>query len=86
MRFDLFEIDEAFASVAILSMRDLDIGASASIDINGGAIAMGDPIGASGARIVFHLASELRRRGDGTGAASLCGGGQGDALVMKVPG
>ena len=82
---DLFEINEAFASVAIQSMRDLDIGAGI-VNINGGAIAMGDPIGASGARIVLHLASELRRRGDGTGAASLCGGGQGDALVIKVPG
>ena len=81
---DLFEINEAFASVAIQSMRDLDIGADI-VNVNGGAIAMGHPIGASGARIVLHLASELRRRGGGTGAAGLCGGGgQGDALIIKV--
>ena len=83
---DLFEINEAFASVAIQSMRDLDIDADI-VNVNGGAIAMGHPIGASGARIVLHLANELRRRGGGTGAAGLCGGGgQGDALVIKVPG
>ena len=82
---DLFEINEAFASVAIQSMRELGIGADA-VNVNGGAIAMGHPIGASGARIVLHLASELRRRGGGTGAAGLCGGGgQGDALVIRVP-
>ena len=82
---DLFEINEAFASVAIQSMRDLDIG-SDIVNVNGGAIAMGHPIGASGARIVLHLANELRRRGGGTGAAGLCGGGgQGDALIIKVP-
>ena len=81
---DLFEINEAFASVAIQSMRELGIGADA-VNVNGGAIAMGHPIGASGARIVLHLASELRRRGGGTGAAGLCGGGgQGDALVIRV--
>ena len=82
---DLFEINEAFASVAIQSIRELGIGADA-VNVNGGAIAMGHPIGASGARIVLHLASELRRRGGGTGAAGLCGGGgQGDALVIRVP-
>ena len=82
---DLFEINEAFASVAIQSMRELGIGAD-DVNVNGGAIAMGHPIGASGARIVLHLASELRRRGGGTGAAGLCGGGgQGDALVIRVP-
>ena len=82
---DLFEINEAFASVAIQSMRDLDIGSNI-VNVNGGAIAMGHPIGASGARIVLHLANELRRRGGGTGAAGLCGGGgQGDALIIKVP-
>jgi acetyl-CoA C-acetyltransferase len=81
---DLFEINEAFASVAIQAMRDLGIGSDIVI-INGGAIAMGHPIGASGARIVLHLANELRRRGGGTGAAGLCGGGgQGDALIIKV--
>ena len=82
---DLFEINEAFASVAIQSMRELGIGAD-DVNVNGGAIAMGHPIGASGARIVLHLANELRRRGGGTGAAGLCGGGgQGDALVIRVP-
>ena len=79
---DLFEINEAFASVAIQSMRDLGIGPDI-VNVNGGAIAMGHPIGASGARLVLHLASELRRRGGGTGAAGLCGGGgQGDALII----
>jgi len=82
---DLFEINEAFASVAIQAMRELGIG-SDIVNVNGGAIAMGHPIGASGARIVLHLANELRRRGGGTGAAGLCGGGgQGDALVIRVP-
>ena len=82
---DLFEINEAFASVAIQSMRDLGIGADI-VNVNGGAIAMGHPIGASGARIVLHLANELRRRGGGNGAAGLCGGGgQGDALLIRVP-
>jgi acetyl-CoA C-acetyltransferase len=66
-------------------MRDLEI-SSDIVNVNGGAIAMGHPIGASGARIVLHLANELRRRGGGTGAAGLCGGGgQGDALIIKVP-
>ena len=82
---DLFEINEAFASVAVQSMRDLGI-SSDIVNVNGGAIAMGHPIGASGARIVLHLANELRRRGGGTGAAGLCGGGgQGDALIIHVP-
>ena len=82
---DLFEINEAFAAVAIQSMRDLEIG-SDIVNVNGGAIAMGHPIGASGARIALHLALELRRRGGGTGAAGLCGGGgQGDALIVHVP-
>ncbi|HYZ55777.1 MAG TPA: acetyl-CoA C-acetyltransferase [Streptosporangiaceae bacterium] len=82
---DLFEINEAFASVAIQSMRDLDI-TSDNVNVNGGAIAMGHPIGVSGARIVLHLANELRRRGGGVGAAGLCGGGgQGDALIIRVP-
>jgi hypothetical protein len=80
---DLFEINEAFASVAVQSMRDLGI-SSHIVNVNGGVIAMGHPIGASGARIVLHLADELRRRG-GTGAAGLCGGGQGDALIINVP-
>ncbi|WP_214366921.1 acetyl-CoA C-acetyltransferase [Pseudonocardia sp. H11422] len=82
---DLFEINEAFASVAIQSMRDLDIG-PAVVNVNGGAISMGHPVGASGARIALHLALELGRRGGGLGAAGLCGGGgQGEALIMHVP-
>jgi acetyl-CoA C-acetyltransferase len=81
---DLFEINEAFASVAIKSMRDLDIGVD-SVNVNGGAISMGHPVGASGARIALHLAYELKRRGGGVGAAGLCGGGgQGEALVIRV--
>jgi acetyl-CoA C-acetyltransferase len=82
---DLFEINEAFASVAIQSMRDLHI-TSDVVNVNGGAIAMGHPVGASGARIALHLALELRRRGGGLGAAGLCGGGgQGEALLLRVP-
>jgi acetyl-CoA C-acetyltransferase len=82
---DLIEINEAFAAVAIQSMRDLQIGADA-VNVNGGAIALGHPIGMSGARIALHLAHELRRRGGGLGAAALCGGGgQGDALLLRVP-
>jgi acetyl-CoA C-acetyltransferase len=81
---DLFEINEAFASVALQSMRDLEINAD-NVNVNGGAIAMGHPVGASGARIVLHLANELKRRGGGVGAAGLCGGGgQGDALIIRV--
>jgi acetyl-CoA C-acetyltransferase len=81
---DLFEINEAFASVAIQSMRDLEIGAD-NVNVNGGAISMGHPVGASGARIALHLALELRRRGGGVGAAGLCGGGgQGEALILRV--
>jgi acetyl-CoA C-acetyltransferase len=82
---DLIEINEAFASVAIQSMRELEIDAN-KVNVNGGAIALGHPIGASGARIALTLAQELRRRGGGTGAAALCGGGgQGDALILRVP-
>jgi acetyl-CoA C-acetyltransferase len=82
---DLFEINEAFASVAIQSMRDLDITPDV-VNVNGGAIAMGHPVGASGARIALHLALELGRRGGGLGAAGLCGGGgQGEALLLRVP-
>jgi acetyl-CoA C-acetyltransferase len=81
---DLFEINEAFASVAIQSMRDLDID-PVNVNVNGGAIAMGHPVGASGARIALHLALELARRGGGLGAAGLCGGGgQGEALLLHV--
>jgi acetyl-CoA C-acetyltransferase len=82
---DLFEINEAFASVAIQSMRDLGI-TSDVVNVNGGAIAMGHPVGASGARLALHLALELARRGGGLGAAGLCGGGgQGEALVLRIP-
>ena len=82
---DLIEINEAFAAVAIQSMRDLGIGPD-QVNVNGGAIAIGHPIGASGARLALHLVHELRRRGGGLGAAALCGGGgQGDALLLKVP-
>jgi acetyl-CoA C-acetyltransferase len=82
---DLIEINEAFAAVAIQSMRDLGVGPD-KVNVNGGAIALGHPIGASGARLALHLACELRRRGGGLGAAALCGGGgQGDALLLRVP-
>jgi acetyl-CoA C-acetyltransferase len=82
---DLFEINEAFASVAIQSMSELSITPD-NVNVDGGAIAMGHPVGASGARIVLHLALELKRRGGGIGAAGLCGGGgQGDALIIRVP-
>jgi acetyl-CoA C-acetyltransferase len=81
---DLFEINEAFAAVALQSMRDLDIDDS-NVNVNGGAISMGHPVGASGARLALHLALELGRRGGGVGAAGLCGGGgQGEALLLHV--
>jgi acetyl-CoA C-acetyltransferase len=81
---DLFEINEAFAAVAIQSMRELGIDAGV-VNVNGGAIALGHPVGMSGARITLHLIHELRRRGGGIGVAGLCGGGgQGDALVLRV--
>jgi acetyl-CoA C-acetyltransferase len=83
-QIDVYEINEAFASVAIQSMRELEIGAD-SVNVNGGAISMGHPVGASGARIALHLALELKRRGGGVGAAGLCGGGgQGEALIIRV--
>jgi acetyl-CoA C-acetyltransferase len=81
---DLIEINEAFAAVAIQSMRDLAVSED-KVNVNGGAIAIGHPLGASGARIALHLITELRRRGGGLGAAALCGGGgQGDALLFRV--
>jgi acetyl-CoA C-acetyltransferase len=81
---DLVEINEAFAAVGIASTRKLGID-PAKVNVNGGAIAIGHPLGMSGARIVLHLALELKRRGGGIGAAALCGGGgQGDALIVKV--
>ena len=82
---DLVEFNEAFAAVGIESARSLGLDES-KVNVNGGAIALGHPVGMSGARVVLHLALELKRRGGGTGAAALCGGGgQGDALIVKVP-
>ncbi len=81
---DLIEINEAFAAVAVQSMKDLGV-TPEKVNVNGGAIALGHPIGMSGARVVLHLALELKRRGGGIGAAALCGGGgQGDALIVRV--
>lgn len=82
---DLVEINEAFAAVGLASTQDLGIDADI-VNVNGGAIALGHPIGMSGARLALHLALELKRRGGGVGAAALCGGGgQGDALIVRVP-
>ncbi|MFF0156605.1 acetyl-CoA C-acyltransferase [Streptomyces sp. NPDC005263] len=82
---DLFEINEAFAGVALASMRELGVPLE-KVNVNGGAIALGHPVGMTGARLVLTLAQELLRRGGGTGAAALCGGGgQGDALLLHVP-
>ncbi|GAA0533694.1 acetyl-CoA acetyltransferase [Saccharopolyspora subtropica] len=82
---DLVEINEAFAAVGIVSTRALGIDEE-KVNVNGGAIALGHPIGMSGARLALHLALELKRRGGGVGAAALCGGGgQGDALILRVP-
>jgi acetyl-CoA C-acetyltransferase len=81
---DLFEINEAFAAVGVASMRDLGI-TDEVVNVNGGAIALGHPVGMSGARIVLTLVNELRRRGGGLGAAALCGGGgQGDAAIIRA--
>jgi acetyl-CoA C-acetyltransferase len=83
---DLWEINEAFASVALNSMRMLGV-TEDKVNVNGGAIALGHPIGASGARILASLVHELRRRGGGMGVAAICsGGGQGDAVVVEVNG
>ena len=83
---DLFEINEAFASVALNTMRMLGVDES-KVNVNGGAIALGHPIGASGARILGALVHELRRRGGGLGCAAICsGGGQGDAVILEVGG
>jgi acetyl-CoA C-acetyltransferase len=82
---DLVEINEAFAAVGIASTRELGLDPR-KVNVNGGAIAMGHPLGMSGARIALHVALELRRRGGGVGAAALCGGGgQGDSLIIRVP-
>jgi acetyl-CoA C-acetyltransferase len=81
---DLFELNEAFAAVGIASMRDLGI-SDDIVNVNGGAIALGHPIGMSGARVVITLINELRRRGGGLGAAALCGGGgQGEAAIVRT--
>jgi acetyl-CoA C-acetyltransferase len=83
---ELFEINEAFASVALNSMRMLGVDES-TVNVNGGAIALGHPIGASGARILMTLVNALRRRGGGLGCAAICsGGGQGDAVIVEVNG
>jgi len=82
--FDLYEINEAFAAVAIASTRALGVDED-RVNVNGGGVALGHPIGCSGARIVVSLIAELRRRGGGSGAAALCGGGgQGDAITLEV--
>ncbi|RSM76705.1 acetyl-CoA C-acyltransferase [Amycolatopsis sp. WAC 01375] len=82
---DLIEINEAFAAVGLVSSDKLGVSAD-KVNVDGGAIALGHPIGASGARLAVHLIHELRRRGGGLGAAALCGGGgQGDALLLRVP-
>jgi acetyl-CoA C-acetyltransferase len=82
---DLIEINEAFAAVGLQSMKELGV-SDDIVNVNGGAIALGHPIGMSGARLALTLALELQRRGGGTGAAALCGGGgQGDALILHVP-
>jgi acetyl-CoA C-acetyltransferase len=82
---DLVEINEAFAAVGVVSSRKLGLDED-KVNVNGGAIAIGHPIGMSGARIALHLALELKRRGGGVGVAALCGGGgQGDALIIRVP-
>ncbi len=82
---DLVEFNEAFAAVGIASARQLGI-SDDIVNVNGGAIALGHPVGMSGTRVVLHLANELKRRGGGIGAAALCGGGgQGDALIVRVP-
>ena len=82
---DVVEINEAFAAVSLASTKLLGID-PAKVNVNGGAIAIGHPVGMSGARITLHLALELQRRGGGVGAAALCGGGgQGDALILRVP-
>jgi acetyl-CoA C-acetyltransferase len=85
-RIDLWEINEAFASVTLNSIRMLGIDEE-KVNVNGGAVALGHPIGASGARILGSLVYELRRRGGGLGCAAICsGGGQGDAMIVEVNG
>lgn len=82
---DLFEINEAFAAVALATRKLTNVDLE-KVNVNGGAVALGHPIGASGARIIITLIHELRRRGGGTGIAAICsGGGQGDAVLIEVP-
>lgn len=82
---DLFEINEAFAAVALASIKIAKLDPE-KVNVNGGAVALGHPIGASGARIILTLAYELKRRGGGLGIAAICsGGGQGDAILIEVP-
>ena len=82
---DLFEINEAFAAVALVSQQLANLDPE-RVNVNGGAVALGHPIGASGARIILTLAHELKRRGGGIGIAAICsGGGQGDAIMIEVP-
>jgi acetyl-CoA C-acetyltransferase len=84
-QLDVVEINEAFSAVALASTRELGIDPEI-VNVNGGAIAIGHPIGMSGARIALHAALELSRRGSGYGVAALCGaGGQGDALILRAP-
>jgi acetyl-CoA C-acetyltransferase len=81
---DLFELNEAFAAVGIASMKELGI-TDEVVNVNGGAIALGHPIGMSGNRLALTILHELRRRGGGVGAAALCGGGgQGDAIILRA--
>ena len=84
-QIDLFEINEAFAAVTLATIKLVGLD-SEKVNINGGAIALGHPIGASGARIIITLMNELKRRGGGIGIAAICsGGGQGDAIMIEVP-
>jgi acetyl-CoA C-acetyltransferase len=83
-QLDVVEINEAFAAVALASVKELGIDPD-KVNVDGGAIAIGHPIGMSGARITLHVALELARRGSGYGVAALCGaGGQGDALILRA--
>ena len=83
-QLDVIEINEAFSAVALASTRELGVDPE-KVNVNGGAIAVGHPIGMSGARITLHVALELARRVSGYGGAALCGaGGQGDALILRA--
>ncbi|MBL7325720.1 acetyl-CoA C-acyltransferase, partial [Escherichia coli] len=83
-QLDVVEIIEAFAAVAVASIRELGLNPQI-VNVNGGAIAVGHPLGMSGTRITLHAALQLARRGSGVGVAALCGaGGQGDALILRA--